>query len=128
MYLEDRQWAEQFYQSLLQGERFPAWTEDDLEEIIPDRELRLKFITEVHPRSLPFFEEAIPIYEAWPDAPCIYIQFSKAYDWDAEQAKRAGWLARELSVGHFHMLVEPSVVADLLVNSVHKQLDVSGAK
>jgi hypothetical protein len=39
------------------------------------------------------------------------------------QAKQAGWLVHELNVGHFHMLVEPWVVTDLIVNTVQKLLD-----
>ena len=128
MSLEDQQWAEQFHRSLLQGEQFPNWNEDDLQEVIPNQLLRQKMMAEVHPRSLPFFEEAIPVYDAWPDAPCIYIKFSKPYNWDAVQAKQAGWTVHELNAGHFHMLVEPLTVADLVVNSVNKQLDVPSAK
>ncbi|MEP6894499.1 MAG: alpha/beta hydrolase [Chloroflexota bacterium] len=128
MSLEDQQWAEQFHRSLLQGEQFPDWNEDDLQEVIPDCEVRRTMIADMHPRSLPFFEEPIPVYDAWPDTPCIYIKFSKSYDWDAAYAKRAGWSVYEMNVGHFHILVEPLTVADLLVNSVNKQLDVPGAK
>ena len=120
MSLEDQQWAEQLHGSLLQGARFPDWNEDDLREIIPDREVRRTMIADMHPRSLPFFEEAIPVYDAWPDAPCIYIKFSKPYSWDAAQAKQAGWIVHELNAGHFHMLVEPLTVADLIVNSVNR--------
>jgi hypothetical protein len=42
MRLQDQQWAEQFHQALLQGERFPMWNEQDLREEIPDDNLRRK--------------------------------------------------------------------------------------
>ena len=128
MRLEDPQWAEQFHQSLLQGEVFPAWTENDLKEIIPDAESRRKLVYEIRPRSLPFFAEPIPVQAGWPDAPCIYIKFSTSYEWDATQAKREGWPVYEIDVGHFHMLVDPVAVADLLVTTVQNLLDSAQLK
>lgn len=128
MKLEDAPWAEQFHQSLLQGEKFPTWSEEDLEEIIPDSETRRKLVAEIRPRSLPFFVEPIPVQAGWPDAPCIYIKFSAAYEWDALQAKEAGWPAYSIDVAHFHMLVDPIAVADLLVTSVQNLLDSAKLK
>ena len=128
MKLEDQEWAEQFHKTLLDGEQFPMWTEDDLREIIPDRESRQKLVAEIRPRSLPFFTEPIPVYDDWPDAPCVYIKFSEAYEWDAVQAKQMGWRVNELRAGHFHMLVEPLTVANLIVESVQNLLDASGHK
>ena len=123
MKLEDAEWAEQFHQLLLQGEVFPTWTENDLKEIIPDSESRQKLVDEIRPRSLSFFTEQIPIWTGWPDAPCIYIKFSAAYEWDATQAKQSGWPVYAIDAGHFHMLVDPVAVADLLVTVVQNLLD-----
>lgn len=123
MKLEDGQWAKQLHQALMQGERFPMWNEDDLREIIPDGETRQKLIAEIRPRSLPYFTESIPVFYGWPDAPCAYIKFTASYDWDAIQARQAGWSVHEMNAGHFHMLVEPLTVADLIINTVRKLLD-----
>jgi hypothetical protein len=123
MKLEDPEWGEQFHQALLRGEQFPIWAEDDLREVIPNHELRRKLVAEIRPRSLSYFTEPIPVFQGWPDAPCVYIKFSASYEWNMLQAKQAGWLVRELSAGHFHMLVEPGIVTDLIVNSVQKLLD-----
>lgn len=128
MKLEDEEWAEQFHMALLNGEQFPTWTDDDLREIIPDADARRKLVAEIQPRSLAFFTEPIPGYKGWPDAPCIYIKFSESYDWDWVQAKQNRWDVYELNAGHFHMLVEPSEVADLIVKSVHRVLDAPGLK
>ena len=125
MKLEDKEWAKQFHEALLNGKQFPTWTDDDLQEIIPDATARRKLVAEIRPRSLSFFTEPIPVYAGWPDAPCAYIKFSDAYSWDAEQAKQAGWDIYELNAGHFHMLVEPLNVTDLIVRSVQKFLDAS---
>jgi hypothetical protein len=128
MKLEDQEWAEEFHKALLDGEQFPTWTDDDLREIIPDRESRQKLVAGIRPRSLSFFTEPLPVYDDWPDAPCAYIKFSQAYDWDAVKAKQMGWCVYELESGHFHMLVEPLVVADLIVESVQNLLDASSGK
>ena len=128
MKLQDAQWAEQFHQSLLQGEVFPTWTENDLKEIVPGAEARQKLVDELQPRSLPFFAEPIPVQAGWPDAPCIYIKFSEAYEWDAVQAKGAGWPVYAIEAGHFHMLVDPVAVADLLVTAVQNLLDSAQLK
>ena len=115
---QDPEWAEQFHQELLQGGRFPTWSEQDLLKEIPDGELRRKMVMEVNPRSLSFFIEPIPVFSTWPDAPCAYIKFSSSYDWDFNQAKQAGWFVSELNAGHFHMLVDPARVADMIVDAV----------
>src|SRR5687767_14812598 len=128
MKLEDQEWAEEFHKALLDGEQFPTWTEDDLREIIPDRESRQKLVAEIRPRSLSFFTEPVPVYDEWPDAPCVYIKFSEAYEWDAAQAKQMGWRVDELKAGHFHMLVEPLTVAKLIVERVQNLLDASCRK
>ena len=117
---QDQSWAEQFHQTLLHDERFPTWNEDDLREVIPDDELRRKMVAEINPRSLSFFTEPIPVFVGWPDAPCAYIKFSAPYDWDARQARQASWLVREVNVGHFHMLVDPSGVTDVIVEAVQE--------
>jgi len=118
MKLEDPEWATEFQQTLVQGERFPTWSEADLREIIPDETLRQGLVAEIRPRALAFFSEPIPVFAAWPDAPCAYIKFSAAYAWDFEQAGQAGWPVYELDAGHFHMLVDPQSVTRLLVEAV----------
>jgi hypothetical protein len=115
MRLEDPEWADQFHHSLLQGGKFPAWNEEDLREVIPDKLLRRKMVAEVNPRSLNYFTEPIPVFSGWPDAPCAYIKFSESYEWDFKQARQAHWRLREVNAGHFHMLVDPLVVADMIV-------------
>lgn len=128
MKLEDSSWADRFHKSLLNGDQFPTWTANDLQEIIPDGDTRRKLVAEIHPRSLSFFTEPIPVYDGWPDAPCVYIKFSNSYNWDAMQAKKSGWPVYKMNAGHFHMLVEPLAVADLIIESVQNFLDASSRK
>lgn len=123
--LESQTWAEQFHQTLLQGARFPTWSSDDLRAIIPDDELRRKMIAEINPRALPFFTESIPVFAGWPDGPCAYIQLSAPYDSNARQARQLGWLVQVLSAGHFHMLVDPSAMAEVIIQTVQASLELT---
>lgn len=120
MRLEDPQWAEQFHQALLQGERFPTWNEADLREVIPEDAFRRKMVAEINPRALAFFTEPIPVFAGWPDAPCAYVKFSAPYDWDFGQAKQAGWLVHEMNTGHFHMLVDSASVTHVILDAVRE--------
>lgn len=116
---EDAEWAEQFQQSLERGERFPNWSSDDLREIVPDNELREQLVAEIHPRGLDFFREPIPVFKEWPDAPCSYIRFSDPYKYYEAYAQRSKWRTFELNTGHFHMLVDPEAVTDLLIEAAN---------
>jgi hypothetical protein len=118
MKLEDLEWAQQFEEKLKRGGRFPDWSEQDLREIVPDEYLRNQLVAEIHPRGLDFFTEPIPVFPEWPDAPCIYILFSPPYIKAEIQARQNGWKTYKLEVGHFHMLVDPKAVADIIIRSV----------
>lgn len=120
MRLEDAAWANEFQTFLEGGERFPNWTADDLRAIVPDDHLRTELVSELHPRGLDFFAEPIPVFDGWPDAPCIYIQFSEAYEWDAAQARQAGWPTYQLESGHFHMLVDSQAVTTIIMDVLNK--------
>jgi hypothetical protein len=115
---EDPAWAEQFQEELARGERFPTWSFDDLQEVLPEEELRRQMVAELQPRGLDFFTEPIPVFDGWPDAPCIYIQCSAAYEQPAGQARKAGWLTYTLEAGHFHMLVDPAAVTDSILEAL----------
>jgi hypothetical protein len=116
MAAESAEIAEQFKARLATGERFPNWSEEDLREIIPDDDLRRGMLAELRPRPLAYFLESIPIFSKWPDAPCGYLLFSSTYAPFADRAQRDGWPCRKIEAGHFHMLVEPEVVAGTLID------------
>ena len=116
---EDPEWADQFQSYLEQGGRFPNWSFDDLQEIIPDEDLRRQMVSEIRPRGVSFFTEPIPVFTGWPDASCVYIRLSAPYDKSAAQAMASDWLVHSLDAGHFHMLVNPVAVTDMILNSVN---------
>lgn len=105
----------EFRRYLQSGGRFPAWSDKDLEEQVPNARLRRMVIEELRPRPLAFFEEPIPVFDGWPDAACAYLKFSPAYDVPAERARGSGWAYLGMEAGHFHMLVDPSAVTEALV-------------
>jgi hypothetical protein len=119
MQSEDSDWAKQFREYLESGGRFPNWSVEDLKEVIPDDSLRAQMVAEIQPRALDFFTEPIPVFEGWPDAPCAYILFSEPYKSAAFQARESGWKTYELEAGHFHMLVDPNAVTDLILEAVN---------
>lgn len=117
---EDPEWAAQFQEELERGEHFPDWGFDDLQKVLPDEPLRRQMVAEIRPRGATFFTEPIPVFDGWPDAPCMYIQFSAAYQGPAAQARQAGWQTYKLKAGHFHMLVDPAAVASTILKAGKK--------
>ena len=72
---------------------------------------------ELKPLPLAVYEELIPVFEGWPDAPCAYLKFTPTYEDFAKQARREGWQCAEMTGEHFHMLVDPAGVAAALLAS-----------
>ena len=99
---------------LAAGGRYPAWDDAALRPLIPDVARRAATLAELRPRPLAFFTEALPTIVVWPDAPCAYLQLSTAYDRHAAAARARGWPTRAFDGGHFHQLVDPEAVTDVL--------------
>jgi hypothetical protein len=116
----------EFRAYLENGGRFPAWTEADLATIVPDPAARQQLIAGLRPRGLDFWTEPLPDAPGWPDAPCGYVFFSRAYAEAAADARRLGWPVAELAGGHFHMLVAPEAVAEAVL-AVSRATRAAGA-
>lgn len=112
---ESADWFQSFHALLVAGGRFPDWRDEDLIEEVPDEKLRATLVSELQPRALPFWIEPIPVFAAWPDAPCAYLQFSPGYDVPAAYARACGWPYRRLPGGHFLSLANPQSVAHTLI-------------
>ena len=108
-------------QRLAANGRFPEWTAEDLRAVIPDDRLRRKMVAELRPRPFVFFQESIPGFAHGPDAPCAYLQFSAPYARAARHARQAGWAYRELEAGHFHILVDPAAMTNVLLELLRMQ-------
>lgn len=101
---------------LVGGKKWPQWRDEDLASLIPDSERRQKLLAELTPQPLAFFDEPLPVFPEWPDAPCAYLQLSAAYDYSAAEAEQRGWPVVRMDAGHFHMLVDETAVADHILN------------
>jgi hypothetical protein len=108
--------AEGFRRSAAGG-YLPVWTDGDLRQAIPDPDRRRRFLEELRPLPLAVYQEPLPVFAGWPDAPCGYLRFgtNPAYDAAARKARRQGWAYAELAGSHFHMLVDPAAVAETLL-------------
>ncbi|HEX3722843.1 MAG TPA: alpha/beta fold hydrolase [Nitrolancea sp.] len=107
--------AVQLRAELALGNRAPNWTDDDLQSDIPDDHLRLQVLSELQPRSRAFYEEPIPSPTDWEHMSSGYLLFSPFYFAAAENARQLGWPVFELSGSHFHLLIDPSAVAAVLL-------------
>ncbi len=97
------------------GGRFPAWSDEDLTDDVPDPGDRAVLLATLRPRGLGYFTEAVPFPGDWPDAPCGYLRTSAAYDWSARVAAGRGWPVESIDAGHFAALAQPErTVAALL--------------
>jgi pimeloyl-ACP methyl ester carboxylesterase len=108
--------ADELGPHLAGGGTFPAWTDDDLRDLVPDGALRSALVGGLRPRGGDFFAEPLAVAPDWPDAPCGYLRLSPGYDVPARLAGHRGW-PRVLGPddrpgGHFAMLVDPPAVAD----------------
>ena len=114
---ESRDDRESFRRAASAG-MLPTWTENNLEETIPNPVLRRRFVAELRPLPLAVYEEPISVFEGWPDAPCGYLQFTEYYESSARHAQREGWPYAKIEADHFHMLIDPRAVADALLDLV----------
>jgi len=101
----------------------PPFSEAVLRAVgIDDESIRGRLLSELRPLPLGVYEEPIPVFEGWPDAPCGYIRFTRtlrtAYERFVQRARRQGWAYREVDGNHFHMLVDSKVVAAALLELV----------
>ncbi len=114
--------AVELWRTRAQDGSLPIWTElvgvadAHLQMLIPDPVLRRQFVKELRPVPLAVYEEPLPVFSGWPDAPCGYVRFSSAYEADEAKARQAGWRCVELPGGHLHMLAAPDDVANILID------------
>ena len=90
--------------------------------MIPDTALRWRFVAELRPLPLAVYEEPLPVFAGWPDAPCGYLRFAATpvYEEPEREARRRGWACAQLPGHHFHMLVDPPTVAQALLDLLER--------
>ncbi len=99
--------------------RLPVWSAGDLRDAIPDSHIRERFAAELRPLPLAVYEEPVPVFADWPDAPCAYLLFNRAaYAAHWDRANALGWACAELPGSHFHLLNDPVTVTDAILNLI----------
>jgi hypothetical protein len=88
----------------------PPWNEwfdpEVIEELLPDPELRGRFVVELPRLPIAYFEETAP-EASWSGA-SDYVLLSDVYGENAAQARARGWRAVEHRTHHLAMLADPS--------------------
>jgi len=98
----------------------PPWNEwfdaGVVDELLPDPELRGRFVTELPRLPVAYFEETAP--EASWSGPSAYVLLSGAYEEEAAQARARGWPVVERRAHHLAMLTDPVPIAEGLTRSL----------
>lgn len=111
--------AQQF-RDAAQDELLLPWPEEVFKPEIEDESVRNRLVSELSPLPLAVYQEAIPLPEEWPDAPCAYIRLSHRYPHSLDRAQQEGWAVRSFEGDHFFILVDPHAVASALIDIVSK--------
>lgn len=97
------------------GGSYPVWRDAELSTLIPDARTRQEVLQEVKAHPLAFWDEPLHVPDGWLAIPCAYLRLSPGYSVPAAEAQRRGWPCHELDEGHFHMVVDPELVACELI-------------
>jgi hypothetical protein len=109
--------------ALVEDGRLPPWHEwfppGTLDPLLPDPDLRARFVAELPRVPWGYFEEPAPDV---PDQPgrCAYLQLSAAYQAAADEAARRGWPTRRVAADHLAPLTRPALVVEHLLELVER--------
>jgi hypothetical protein len=105
--------------SKAQDGMIPAWDQwfpaGALESLIPEGPLRDRFIGELAPTPLDWFEEAAPQTDLPGDVGWGFLRLSKAYEREAGEARRLGWPTLRRDLHHLSMATHPTEVASAML-------------
>jgi hypothetical protein len=94
------------------------WGPGQLEQLLSDMTVRMRFAAECPPLPLAMFQEALPRSPGWADRPSSYLRLSDAYQQPADQARALGWPVIELAGQHLSILTEPELIIAPLLDLV----------
>ena len=102
------------------------WGPDQLTELLPDPDLRARFVGDCPRLPIGLFEEEQAAAPDWPDAPCAYLRLSDAYEASAQKARDLGWPVVELSSTHLGLFTDADLVADAVLD-LARRLEASSS-
>ena len=104
--------------ALVRDGRLPPWNEwfpaDAIEALLPDAEVRERFVGELPRLPIAYFEEPAPAPAGWTGVGCHYVRLSEAYDRAADEAQRRGWTVVREDADHLAPLTRPERISDLI--------------
>jgi len=84
-----------FLEAHTEGQLLPKWSEwwseQVMEELVPDDYQRSAFVAEMPRVPLSFYQRSLIMPPRWCDTRCAYLQLSDAYQADASRATSLGW-------------------------------------
>jgi hypothetical protein len=102
----------------------PPWNEwfpsEMIAALLPDEELRNRFVAELPRLPMCYFEERAPETQSWQSIPCGYLQLSSPYANAADWAASAGWHTRLHPSDHLSMLTQSCTIADIIQSMVDR--------
>lgn len=105
---------------LIRNGFLPPWNQwfppEVISALIPDPDVRQRFIGELPRIPVAYLEERAPITGADRFLRCGYLQLSDGYGAFASEAEKAGWGTLRASADHLAVLTRPEMVCNALVN------------
>ena len=92
------------------------WGTEALAELLPDIDLRTRFIAGCPRVPVAMLGERRPAAALWEASACGYLLLSDGYREEADRARTLGWPIAELPGHHLSMLTDPDVVAEALLD------------
>jgi hypothetical protein len=107
---------------MARGGWLPTWSEwwgpEEMAELLPDPQVRERFVAECPRLPVAMFEEPLPCSPGWASRPGGYLRLSHAYDEPAGQAEALGWPVVELDGHHLSVVTEPELVIEAVLDLI----------
>ena len=98
----------------------PPWNRwfdpDPTLRLLPNAAIRDAFVRDLPRVPCAFLDAVCPDQRQWQPLPAAYLQLSKGYEIEANEAARRGWPVRRSSLHHLAMVSDPDKVAALLID------------
>ena len=96
------------------------WEEAEVAALFADSETRARLEQEQPRLPFSYFEDSLPVPEAWDDRPAAYLAFGETYNREREEAERRQWPVITAAGRHLQLVNEPQQVATDLVNLMNR--------
>lgn len=91
------------------------WGEEMIQSMVPDADRRAVLEADMPGLPMRYYDQAVDVPPAWSQVPAAYLLLSESYRNAADEARSLGWPVSELPGGHLHLVVDPSAVAEALL-------------